>query len=1060
MDLEKQKNSAAQIPQIQVVEASAGSGKTYALAKRYVNLLLDPTLPEEQIPLRNILAITFTNKAALEMKERVLEFVKRCAIFGDQRDELFFSQPGFFLNTEKIKQKASAAMGLIIRNYNFFQVQTIDSFINTLLCGCAFKIGLSANFKIKRNAVDYLHLSMDRLIDRAKDNKDVQKIFDDFLQQYLFLENRTSWFPKKDILSLIATLFSQSNMLGLRYCGVSSSLDDLLPLKKNILKLIQQLRADLPEGTDGRFVKSLDSFRNEASYGFDVDAVPDYFSREEFPVTKGHEVCAAVEQLWQDIRRQLERLCDLESTSIFNCYITIFQEVLSDLKEIVTKEDILFLEELNKKARLLFDEQAITVEELYYRLATRFRYYLIDEFQDTSVLQWQNLVAMVEEALASGGTLFYVGDKKQAIYGFRGGEAALFDLLKKRFQSFGVSLETLGKNYRSHKGIVDFNNVIFSVANLKKFLDAKENFEIEKKKKNILCLTLQEKEEITGVFENSQQISLTEKSEGYVRMEYIDAENKEDRDSFMKPKLITLIKELRQRFSYRDIALLVRNNQEVETLTSWLLAEGLFVESERTSNIRENFLVKELISFLRFLDSPIDNLSFASFILGDIFAAATRVDLAQWHRFIFELRLQITKEKDFYLYKEFREQYPQIWETFIEEFFKTVGMYPLYELVLSIVHRFECAQNFSGFQGFLMRFLELIKDQEKDHSDITSFLEFFEEATTEDLYVHVSDSDTVKILTIHKAKGLEFPVVIIPFLGMDIQVGHGSGPGEKSYVVEPKDGQLQLIHLKQKYLGFSENLQEIYRREYKKSLLVELNCVYVALTRASHELYGFIPKRIGNSFNVLKFLLPETSLELGRKVTYPPEPHEEEKFLKLPPSQYRDWIDLLHDEFAGVTDFKNREKILKGEAIHFILSSVGNLSSLPSQEQEELLQQALAACQAQFVFLNDLTAFKSIVSDLLMNTQLKPFFFVEEAQVFQEKDIVTVNGQTRRIDRLIVKENEVWIVDYKSHRELIDLHQHQVREYISILNGLYPGKIVKGFLIYLEEMMVEEVLGV
>ena len=116
-----------------------------------------------------------------------------------------------------------------------------------------------------------------------------------------------------------------------------------------------------------------------------------------------------------------------------------------------------FLPELNRRARLLFDEGMVSVEELYYRLATRFHHYLLDEFQDTSYLQWQNLELMIEEALSTGGTLFYVGDKKQAIYGFRGGEVKLFDQVKGRFAQFNVQTENLSTNYRSEKAVVEFN---------------------------------------------------------------------------------------------------------------------------------------------------------------------------------------------------------------------------------------------------------------------------------------------------------------------------------------------------------------------------------------------------------------------------------------------------------------------------------------------------------------------------------------------------------------------------------------------------------------------------
>ena len=163
-----------QLPQVRVVEASAGSGKTYALARQYVALLLNP-FEKEQIPLRRILAITFTNKAAFEMKERILEFVKKIALEKLSDAEIKDLLTPIALDPQAAGQKAFAVMAELIRNYHFFQVQTIDSFINALLSGCSFKIGLSANFKIKRNHRDYLESSLDRLIDRARGEKEILK---------------------------------------------------------------------------------------------------------------------------------------------------------------------------------------------------------------------------------------------------------------------------------------------------------------------------------------------------------------------------------------------------------------------------------------------------------------------------------------------------------------------------------------------------------------------------------------------------------------------------------------------------------------------------------------------------------------------------------------------------------------------------------------------------------------------------------------------------------------------------------------------------------------------
>ncbi len=1040
-------------PEVRVVEASAGSGKTYALAKRYVQLVLSTAKEDvsERVPIRNILALTFTNKAAFEMKVRILEFLKRIAfkMLSDAEVEDILIPLG--LDVEQGRVKAFEVMEGIIHQYNFFQVQTIDKFINALLSGCAFKIGLTANFKIKTNAHDYLQYSLDQLIDRAHYEKDVFKIFEKFLHNYLYLENRTGWFPKEDMLNIINTLFHQNNAYGYDFRESPFKAEEIIKNKKIILSEMKALEEILPEKIHAQFSKILVKFLENHPNGFDIDSISDYFAREEIPVRKGGNVSAEGEQLWMLIRINLRQLCLQEAYSLFNPYIQIFQSVMRGFYAAAVKDDCLFLGELNKKAGALFDDDRITVEELYYRLATRFKHYLIDEFQDTSRLQWHNLEKMVEEALSTGGTLFYVGDRKQAIYGFRGGDARLFDDVKQEFNPFNVCVERLIRNWRSQKAVVEFNNTIFSMDNLRRFIRQKELYEKDKRKKNPVIFSEKDMRKIENIFEGARQDFQPRKDGGYVKVEYVDITDKEERDDFIRWTLIDLLRDLRQRFALGDIAILTRGNQEIERMTNWLLEEGILVESERTSNIQENFLIQELIAFLQFLDSPIDNLAFTTFILGEIFSKATGLKTEELHRFVFSLREKSRKQNDVYVYMEFRGQYGEIWETFINEFFKNVGLYPLYELVVTIYSKFQCLQNFSEYQVFFMHFLELIKKQEEEHSDITSFLEYFEKLQGENLYVHITDSNAVKILTIHKSKGLEFPVVILPFLGMDVQVGAGGSNNQQSYIMQREEESMELLRLKLKYLKFSEELYHIHAREYKESFLSELNNIYVALTRPEKELYVFIPKKVGQSFNLLRFLIPEEMYEQGQKGvgSLLREENEEGEISRspfLPLSNYQDWIGYLKEEFCHYDQFKNRAQRFKGEVTHCVLSLIGDLTR---KDTRKVVQEAIEEARHKFPEVSDWGEYERDILKFLEREDIKPFFYCEKAEVFTEKEIINAVGHTKRIDRLIITSEDVWIVDYKTGQDAEGRNAQQIEEYERILKEMYPDKKVKGFLVYL-----------
>ncbi|MEK7486673.1 MAG: 3'-5' exonuclease [Planctomycetota bacterium] len=352
-----------------------------------------------------------------------------------------------------------------------------------------------------------------------------------------------------------------------------------------------------------------------------------------------------------------------------------------------------------------------------------------------------------------------------------------------------------------------------------------------------------------------------------------------------------------------------------------------------------------------------------------------------------------------------------------------------------------------------MKFLEFIKNQEEETTDLASFLKIFDEAKAEDLFVNISDTDTIKILTIHKAKGLEFPVVIIPFLKLEIQIGQGI-QGTKPYVAEVRDNRIELIHLKKNYTGFSPKLEKIYRNQYQKILLSELNNIYVALTRAICELYAFVPARIGNQYNLARFLIPNGNLKMGEKSKYVLESHSDKEMLTLQsaPSGYRDWIDILKEEFQPMGPIANYKKLIKGEMMHGVLSCIERVFK---GKEEETIQSALEESVTQFPSIPKDEA-RKFLTEVLRNEKLRPFFIAQDGQVFQEKEIVDQNGRTKRLDRLIIKKDEVWVIDYKSHREGGKIYDHQVKDYMQLVKELYPDHTIRGFLIYLDELDYEE----
>ncbi|MDD3296014.1 MAG: UvrD-helicase domain-containing protein [Candidatus Omnitrophica bacterium] len=1035
-------------PQVVVVEASAGSGKTYALAKRYLKLLINPALSPDDIPLRSILAITFTNKATVEMKERILELLKRISLEAykdNQQQEDLLRELG--VDKALARDKASRIIKEFIHHYSFFQVQTIDSFINFLLLGSALNIGRSSNFKIQRDYNRQLSYCLDLAIEEAVASKEVFDFLEEFLEHYLFVENRNGWFPKEDILTFMHSLFQLSNKYGRTLRTFKGSGSDVIKLKKHIHSLLSKLSGKIPEGFNSSAKKSILSFLEKSRDIFDISSLPAVLQKETPLMNKGKVSTQEFNLAWEKIRLSLLELIELDAVVAYNPYIKLFGRLSLFFQEISRKEDVLFLEELNRRARALFDEDGLSVAELYYQFSTRFKHYLIDEFQDTSVLQWRNLQAMVEDALACGGTLFYVGDKKQAIYRFRGGEARLFDEVKNRLSNFNVTLRRLDQNWRSKKAIVDFNNQVFSQENLSSFISAcgisselGEDPDFDK--------------QVGSIFGGAHQKVRPGYEGGYVYLEKIKEKNQGERNEIIFPKIIDLLKDLRSRgFGYEDIAILVRDNSDVELLSSLLLGEGIPVESEKTLNVTENLLIKNIVSFLSFLHSPIDNLSFAGFILGDIFSAASGISNREASDFIFSVRSEGPFSSDRSLYRIFRQRYPEIWDRYFDEFFKSVGFVSAYELVTGIYQRFEVFKNFSGQQAFFMKFLELIKVKEDDYSGLGDFLEYLKDALSDDLYVNASHSASVRILTVHKAKGLEFPVVILPLLRMEINP-ETAGKGTSSYVVEEGKDSIGLVRITKMHRKYSSRLNNIYTDAYKKACIDELNNMYVALTRAQHEMYIYIPARSASANNKAAWLMPEGVSEKGQRASFcKPVEASPQKYFPASQPEYKNWLTALRDEFGSIQEIVNRERILEGNNIHNVLSRVINCAKA---DAAGMINEGLKLAAAKS-FSFDIEKYRIKAEQVIANPGLKDIFYVNQGQVFCEKEVINRFGELKRIDRLIVKDKEAWVIDYKSSYGDIENYRGQIREYIDIIGDIFPGKRVRGFLLFLDDMNIQEV---
>lgn len=1009
-------------PHIHIVDASAGSGKTYKLALRYLTLVLSSKVSSN---IKEILAITFTNKAAKEMKMRILLWLKKIALDELEEREKRLFQDLIDDNFSQIKKRASQVLEEVIKNYDYFQVNTIDSFMNVIVNASSFYLGLSPYFKIEEEYFLYLEKALDEVIRRAEHDKNLRRIFEKFLFHYLEIENQVSWFPKKNILKLFSTLFKHANLRGKNFVkfwedkGIKEDAEKI----KDYLKKISNIQ--LSE----RFRKSILKAEEETPLQA-LSRLANYFNKEIYELSKDKKF----HQLWEEFKEKAKLFCESFSLSKFNPYIEIFYEFLATFERLRKEKDILFLEELNRKVKEI-TQSVFYPQYVYQYLALKFNHYLIDEFQDTSRLQWENLKPLIEEALSRGGSLFYVGDRKQSIYRFRAADVKLFDEVEEEFgRKVNIIKETLRCNFRSQKEIVEFNNEVFSPSNIKCFLG-----KIKEKIPSWGASLILEN------FKESQQKFLPQNDKGYVFVQLIEGKSAEEREAMIKEKVEILLEELKRRFSLSDIAILLRDNKQVKKVTKWLIEKNIPVESEKTLDIRENYLIKEIISFLKFLSSPIDNLSFASFILGDIFLKLTHLKKDILEDFVFQ---NINKG---YLYRIFREEFPHLWNNFFEEFFKKVGFLPLYEFLTSILENLKVFKNFPHSQSFFIKLLQLVYEKEKQGIlTLQEFLEYFESSVkSEDFFVPVAEKiEAVKVLTIHKAKGLEFKVVIIPFCVILPLQGRG-----RNYIVIENEKNLSLAYLKKDFTCISSQLRNIYEKEYIFSLIDELNTCYVALTRAIEELYVFIPQRLGNYKNLAKELICREKRieERGGKLIFSQKEPSPIQFLSS--FSYKEWCKYLEEEFLSPGNLKNREVLKKGEVFHLFLSFIEkiekkNLNSIV----EEILNR-----YNHLWSLYDREEIEKKLLELLKAPNLEKFFFLpQEAKVYNEVELIDEKGEIKRPDRIIELEDEVWVVDYKTSYQDIEFYKQQLEEYKKLVQQIFSKK-TRGFLVYLDNLAVQEV---
>ncbi len=1024
------------------VEASAGSGKTHSLTKRYIGLLLNfDSTKKNTAQIRNILALTFANKATVEMKERIIETLKKISLGMDVKN----ITDDINLLPNQIQQNALIAINTLIADYDNFNVRTIDSFINIIIKACALQLGFSPNYKILDSYKEYTDYAINTFLDKITADKEIELFLDKFFIRFI-TDTEDSWSIKDSIEKKFNEFYGKDVS---KYC---ITFDDSVDYSKKLSALsekfskicLEMTKIKEYENLNGKYTKSMEKLKSDNRALFNLTA--NLFLKEELPYKKDKQAQQSQQLncLFEEAKKVIKNFFEIRAKHYYDSYIKIFNYIIDEFDNRAQKDSVLFLQDINRKVLNIFNQNTL-LPEIYCRLSANFKDFLIDEFQDTNTIQWKTLKLIVEENLSQDGSFFYVGDKKQAIYGFRGSDFQIFDLPLKEFQIYAPKKITLDTNYRSCQYIVEFNNSIFSKDNISEFITHIVN-------QNNIDSADKYCKQLIEVFESSQQkVAEDKKNQGYVEISYAEYDAKQtDEEEKIKEYLYETVKNLTKRFDYKDITILCRWSKEVELVGKWLLEKNINIESFKTLNIINSNIVKEMLSVLDFFNSPTDNLSFASFITGSIFLKQTKLTKKEMLDFICDVSLDGSKQN--VLYIAFREKYPQIWQDYIEEFFNSVGFIAVYEFMVCIISKFKIIENFKRESNVILRFLEIISDFESAKQGLQNFIDYFKDyqknISNEKFFIKVPSTNAIKIMTVHKAKGLQFNVVVMPFFYIKQK------SPENPFLVDNNNAQ-SFLYMKKNYVNYSDFLKDVYYKAYFKNLSDELNILYVGTTRAIYELYALILESKSEDKEKISFinkLINKDYRIIGIPKKYKIEEKSESlKNISLRATQLDDIVELISDSSVEIYGKKNKDILLKGQIIHYALSLIETFNVLTFND---VIKNSIE--QVSITYANeDISWLEKLLTQLLLNEKIS-CFFDEQNEVINEKEFVDKFGNTIRIDKLIIKSDTVDIVDFKSSMYLEQSIKKQLINYKHVMEDIYPKKKVNTYVVDIEKNMVVE----
>lgn len=1028
---------------LSVYKASAGSGKTFRLTIEYLKVVL-----KQPSHYKRILAITFTNKATAEMKSRILEQLHDLAIGKATAYQTILTEE-LELSNYEIQERAKQAEQYILHDYSRFSVMTIDAFFQTILKAFAKELGVAYNYNVELDTERIKQLAVERMFEELDENDTLRR----WLQSYVAdkINDGRSWNITKDILALSQELFQEEIFLlddkKLKQWSEKAFVRDfskkLQRYMQSYATQLQQLGKQAMTKIDeaGLYVEDF-SYKQKGVAGLfqkiaegnlvveitssyhhkPVDNIEAWYSK-----TLKTDVKQRIEMLYpelNDLLKQIHEIVEVKGRLFQSCKMVsknlymmgIFSDIGRHIHNVLHEEEKMLLSESNK---LLYEMIADNdVPFIYEKTGNHYLYFLWDEFQDTSQIQWHNLKPLLSNALAEGNPCLIVGDIKQAIYRWRNSDwKILGEEVSKEFPFLESS--SMQQNWRSDGRIVQFNNELYR--QLPQLLD--RNVELEEEKS------------ITSLYEDVEQeaAALDKKNEGFVNFSYLEVpEQMSDEDAILDVLPSWVEKVQGNGVKPEDIVFLVRKNSEAVAIADFFAnieerkaGINYDVVSEYALLLQNSFVVKVLVNALYFQQSR--ELYYETFL----------EQLADY--------LPSGKEKQ------------QQWKEFVEREKCNVSLESLVQQAIRVFS----LHTLDKEQLYLMAFEEFVNTYiHKHNNSLSDFLADWENKKHSLSVTPGERIPAMRVMTVHKAKGLEFHTVMIPFAHKNLDTYRNGENFWQQASVAPLDdvGPLLIPFVKKELLN--SHFSEAYKKEMQQRYIDELNIFYVATTRAVSNLILIAPeKKTGLRITTLLYdLIAQDSSQENFWSQHWDEDTREWSYGAIVASQslqevrsntyaqqqlyYYDYLDRFPLSISQVDDAKRETvdsltPIEDGKIWHRLLEGVRYAEDIPIVVRR--------AYYAGLITKNAQQNYETHLQELLDRSTIRDFY-TDSYKILNERPL-WANGETYVPDRVVYNDDEVIVIDYKFGESQNTSHQRQVKKYLSFFEKK-GYKVVKGYLIY------------